>query len=100
MSTAATVPGPRPGTLAPARDDTGRRPAGQPGQDTRPGTQPPSRQAGLRALAGLASLVINFVAPLLAYHLIRHHVGSSAMALALPRHQSPTPWSSWPSGGS
>jgi len=59
MSTIATVPGPRP-------------PA-----------QPPSRQAGLRAVAGLASLVISFVVPLLSYDLIRPHVGSSAMALAL-----------------
>jgi FtsH-binding integral membrane protein len=49
----------------------------------RPGTQAPARQAELRALAGLASLVISFVVPLLSYDLIRPHVSSSAMALAL-----------------
>jgi hypothetical protein len=83
MSTTVTVPGPRPTTLATTGDDTGRRPTGRPGEDARPGTQPPSRQAGMRALAGLASLIISFVVPLLSYGLIRPHVGSSAMALAL-----------------
>jgi len=83
VSAAATVPGPRPGTVTPARDDAGDRPAVLPGLDTRRGEQPPDRQAALRALAGLASLVISFVVPLLSYDLIRPHVGSSAMALAL-----------------
>jgi hypothetical protein len=83
VSAAATVPGPRPGTVTPAGDDAGARPAGLPGEGIRPGAQPPGRQAALRALAGLASLVISFVVPLLSYDLIRPHVGSSAMALAL-----------------
>jgi hypothetical protein len=43
----------------------------------------PSDRSGLAALAGLASLVINFVAPLLSYYLIRPHVGGSAVALAI-----------------
>ena len=80
MSTTATVPGPRPGTVTPAQDDAGRRPAAQPGDGTRPGPQRPPGRAGL---AALASLAINFVAPLLAYYLIRPHAGSSALALAL-----------------
>jgi hypothetical protein len=83
MSATATAPGPWPDTVTPARDHAGGHPAGRPGEDTRPGTRPPSRQAELRALAGLASLVISFVVPLLSYDLIRPHVGSSAMALAL-----------------
>jgi hypothetical protein len=83
VSAAATVPGPRPGTVTSATDDAGDRPAVQPGPDTRRGAQPPDRQAALRALAGLASLVISFIVPLLSYDLIRPHVGSSAMALAL-----------------
>jgi hypothetical protein len=80
VSTTATVPGPRPVTLTPAQDDTGGRPSAQPGGGTRPGPQGPPRRAGL---AVLASLAVNFVAPLLAYYLIRPHVGSSALALAL-----------------
>ena len=79
MSTTATVPGPRPGTVTPAQDDSGR-PAGStaraPGRDRR-------RPSGRAVLTGLASLAINFVVPLLAYYLIRPHTGSSAMALAL-----------------
>jgi hypothetical protein len=43
-------------------------------------TQKPSGRA---VLAGLASVTVNFVVPLLAYHVIRHHTGSSAMAMAL-----------------
>jgi hypothetical protein len=51
-------------------------PPAQPGS-TRPG---PQWRPGL---GGLASLVINFVVPLLAYYLIRPHAGSSALAFAL-----------------
>ena len=76
VSTTATVPGPRPVTLTPARDNAGGRPPG----GTRPGPQGHPRRAGL---AALASLAINFAAPLLAYYLIRPHAGSSALALAL-----------------
>jgi hypothetical protein len=67
-------------TVTSAQDDTGGRPPGQPGEGTRPGTQGPPGRAGLGVLAGLA---INFIVPLLAYELLRPHVGSSAMALAL-----------------
>jgi len=81
MSATAMVPGPRPGTIAPAAgDDTGGRVAGQPGEGPRPGAQQSPGQRGLRALVGLA---VSFVVPLLSYDLIRPHVGSSAMALAL-----------------
>lgn len=73
MSTTATVPGPLPVTITPAQHDRGAR----------PGTQQPSGQAGRRALAGLAGLVISFIVPLLSYDLIRPRIGSSAMALAL-----------------
>jgi hypothetical protein len=72
----ATRPGPQPATITAARNDTG---AHQPAPGTRPG---PPRPSGQAALAGLASLAINIVAPLLAYHLIRRHTDSSAMALA------------------
>ena len=80
MSTTATLPGPRPGTVTPAQDDAGSRPAAQPGGGARPGPQRPPGRAGL---AVLASLAINFGAPLLAYNLLRPHAGSSATALAL-----------------
>jgi hypothetical protein len=83
MITSATVPGLRPGIVTSARDDTGGRPPRQPGEGTRPGTQRPPGRAGLGVLAGLASLAINFIVPLLAYELLRPYVGSSAMALAL-----------------
>jgi hypothetical protein len=76
----ATIPGPRPGTVTPTQNDTSGRPAAENGKGTRPGAQGPS---GRVILAGLASAAINFVVPLLAYHLIRPHTGSSAMALAL-----------------
>jgi hypothetical protein len=79
MSTAARVPGPRPGTITPAQQGKDARPPEQPGA----GTGPSSGQAGRRALAGLAGLIISFGVPLLSYDLIRPHVGSSAMALAL-----------------
>ena len=55
VSTTATVPGPRPVTLTPARDNAGGRPPG----GTRPGPQGHPRRAGL---AALASLAINFAA--------------------------------------
>jgi hypothetical protein len=77
MSTAATVPRPQAATITPAQHDTSSHPATQ---GTRPG---PPKPSGRAALAGLASLAINFLVPLLAYHLIRRHTGSSAMALAL-----------------
>lgn len=77
---AATVPGPRPGTVTPARSDASGRPAAQNGKGTRPGAQGPSGRA---VLTGLASVAVNFVVPLVAYHLVRPHTDSSAMALAL-----------------
>jgi hypothetical protein len=43
----------------------------------------PRGPAGRAGLGALASLVVNFVVPLLAYYLIKRHVGSSALALAL-----------------
>jgi hypothetical protein len=78
--TTATVPGPQPAAITPARNDTSDHPAAQPAQGRWPG---PPKPSGRAALAGLASVAINFVAPLLAYHLIRRHTDSSAMALAL-----------------
>jgi hypothetical protein len=48
--------------------------------DARPGRPAPSGRA---VVAGLASLVVNFGVPLLAYHLLRPHTSSSAVALAL-----------------
>ncbi len=76
----ASVPGPRLGTVTPASSDVSGRPAAQNGKGTRPGAQGPSGRA---VLTGLVSLAINFVVPLVAYHLIRPHTDSSAMALAL-----------------
>jgi hypothetical protein len=78
--TTAIVPGPRPATITNAHNDTNGSPAAEPAERGRPG---PPKPSGRAALAGLASVAINFVAPLLAYHLIRPHTGSSAMALAL-----------------
>ena len=78
--TTATVPGPQSAAITPARNDTSGHPAGQPAKGTRPGPPKPSGRAALAALAGVA---VNFVVPLLAYHLIRPHTDSSAMALAL-----------------
>jgi hypothetical protein len=43
----------------------------------------PPKPSGRAVLAGQAGVVVNFAVPLLAYHLIRPHVGSSALALAL-----------------
>jgi hypothetical protein len=83
MSTTATVPGPQPVTIIPAQHDSGARPPARPSEGTQPGPRSPSGQAGRRALAGLTGLVISFIIPLLSYDLIRPHVGSSAMALAL-----------------
>lgn len=82
MSTTATVPGPQPVTIIPAQH-SGARPPARPGAGIQPGPRSPSGQAGRRALAGLTGLVISFILPLLSYDLIRPHVGSSAMALAL-----------------
>ena len=78
--TATIVPGPQPASITPARGGIGGEPVAEPAEGTRPG---PPKPSGRAALAGLASLAINFVAPLVAYHLIRPHAGSSAMALAL-----------------
>jgi hypothetical protein len=79
--TVTTVPGPQPATITPARGDAGGgHPATGLGKDTRPG---PPRPSGQAALGGLASVAINVVVPLLAYHVIRKHTDSSAMALAL-----------------
>jgi hypothetical protein len=82
MSAATTVPGPRPGTISPASNDADSRPAAGNGngKGTRPGAQGPSGRA---VLGGLASIVVNFVAPLVAYHVFRQHHESSAVALAL-----------------
>jgi len=76
----ATVPGPQLVTLTSAQNDASGHAAAQPGGGTRPGAPRPSGRAGLGALA---SLVINFVVPLLAYYLIHPRVSSSALALAL-----------------
>ena len=78
--TATTVPGPQPATIAAADHDASGRPAGQPSGGAGP---VPPKPSGRAALVGLASVAINFVAPLLAYHLIRRHTDSSAMAVAL-----------------
>jgi hypothetical protein len=83
MSTTATVPGPQPVTITSVQHDSGARPPARNGEGTQPGPRSPSGQAGRRALAGLTGLVISFIIPLLSYDLIRPHVGSSAMALAL-----------------
>jgi hypothetical protein len=81
MSATGVVPGLRPGTITPAAgDDTGGQAGERPGEGPRPGAQQSPGQRGLRALVGL---VVSFVVPLLSYDLIRPHVGSSAMALAL-----------------
>jgi hypothetical protein len=55
-------------TITPARNDARTR---------------PPKPSGRAAAAGLASVAVNFGAPLLAYHLIRPHTDSSAMAVAL-----------------
>jgi hypothetical protein len=83
MSTTTTVTGLRPVTVNPAQDDTRGRAPAPGGESARPGMPGPAGRAGLGALAGLASLVINFVLPLVAYEVLRPHVSSSAMALAL-----------------
>jgi hypothetical protein len=75
----ATVPGPGPGSVAPARTDAGVRPPAGDGTGNRPGVSKPSGRA---ALGGLISVAVNFVVPLVAYHVIRRHTGSSAMAVA------------------
>jgi hypothetical protein len=83
MTAPATVPGvpsPRPGNVTPASSDASGRQATQNGKGTRPGVQGPSGRA---VLAGLVSIVINFAVPLVAYHVLRQHHESSAMALAL-----------------
>jgi hypothetical protein len=67
-------------TVTLTEDHAGARPPAQRGADAGPGPQGRPGRAGLGALA---SLVINFVAPLLAYYLIHPLVGSSALALAL-----------------
>lgn len=66
----ATVPGRQPGTHTPA----------SPAEGTRPG---PPKPSGRAAPAALASLLINFVAPLAVFYLIHRRVASSALALAL-----------------
>jgi hypothetical protein len=63
-----------------AEDQTGRLLPTEPDGGTQPGSQ---GRPGRPKLAPLASLLINFVAPLLAYYLIHSHVRSSALALAL-----------------
>jgi hypothetical protein len=62
-------------------DRTSSRPGPAPSdQNPGPGSQ---GHPGRSGLAVLASLVINFVAPVAAYYLIHAHVRSSALALAL-----------------
>jgi hypothetical protein len=78
--TATTVPGPQPATMTLIHNGPAGHPEAQPATGTRPG---PPKPSGRAALAGLASVAINFAAPLLAYHLIRRHTDSSALALAL-----------------
>jgi hypothetical protein len=86
MSTTAILPT----TVLPAEDHTSRQPDPEPanprpGQDPRPADATPGQpgRSHQRAAGALVSVVINFVAPVLAYYLIRSHVSSSAMALAL-----------------
>jgi hypothetical protein len=67
-------------TAALTEDQAGRQPPAPSDGGTQPGSQ---GHPGRPNLAALASLVINFVAPLLAYYLIHSHVRSSALALAL-----------------
>jgi hypothetical protein len=67
-------------SVVPAGDNAGGCPPGPAGERSQPGAQGPSGRARLGALA---SLVINFVLPLAAYELLRPHVASSAVALAL-----------------
>jgi hypothetical protein len=64
----------------PARSDAGGHPAAGSATSTPSG---PPKPSGRAVLGGLASVAMNLVVPLLAYHLIRRHTGSSAMALAL-----------------
>jgi hypothetical protein len=75
----ATVPGPRPGTVAPAQSDASSHPAPN-SKGSQPGAPRPSGRA---VLGGVASLAVNFAVPLIAYHVFRQHHQSSAMALAL-----------------
>jgi hypothetical protein len=79
MSTGARAPGPRPGTIASVQGKDACPPE-QPGGRAGPSS---SGHAGRRALAGLVGLIISFIVPLLSYDVIRPHVDSSAMALAL-----------------
>jgi hypothetical protein len=67
-------------TVTITRDDTSGHPAIPPVASVRPG---PAKLSNRAVVTGLASLAINFLVPLLAYHLVRPHTGSSAMALAL-----------------
>jgi hypothetical protein len=65
-------------TVTLTQDDP--RPPAQPDHRPEPGAQ---GRPGRRGPAALASLIVNFVAPLAAYYLIRPHTGSSALALAV-----------------
>jgi hypothetical protein len=67
-------------SVVPAGDKAGGCAPAPASERSQPGAQGPSGRARLGALA---SLVINFVLPLLAYELLRPHVASSALALAL-----------------
>jgi hypothetical protein len=79
--TSVTVSGPQPVTITPADRDAADGPARPP--DRAAGGFGPPKPTGRAALAGLASVAVNLAAPVLAYHLIRPHVASSALALAL-----------------
>jgi hypothetical protein len=79
--TSVTVSGPQPVTITPADHHAANEPTGPP--DAGVGRFGPPKSSGRAALAGLASVAINLVAPLIAYHLIRPHTTSPAMALAL-----------------
>jgi hypothetical protein len=69
---------PSTATITLAEDHAGRRPPAPPEGDTQPQGRP-----GRSGLGVLASLVINFVVPFLAYYLIHARVASSAVAYTL-----------------
>jgi hypothetical protein len=79
--TSVTVTGPQPVSITPADSDATRGAVRPPAGGA--GWFGPPKPSGRAALAGLASVAINLVAPLVAFHLIRPHTSSPAMALAL-----------------
>jgi hypothetical protein len=79
--TSVAVSGPQSATITPADHHTSDGPARPP--DGGAGGFGPLKPSGRAALAGLASVAVNLVAPVVAYHLIRPHLNSSALALAV-----------------